>query len=193
MCKLNTSDRLKLGNACVYMAQRVPDLSKTKLLKMLYFMEEYSVLRFKTPFLGLPFEVWQAGPVVKDVFVDLSEIPVLLDGFVERVQVDGATYVKPVAEFSDDEFSDNDMVVMDDIIKRYGAKSAKELVQLTHEVGSPWWKVANEHGLLEAFEQKLMNNSDYVIDLGEELTECSREFYQENLEFLQQSRAVYGR
>lgn len=192
MCKLNTSDRLKLGNACVYMAKTIPDLSKTKLLKMLYFMEEYSVLRFKTPFLGLPFEVWQAGPVVKDVFVDLSEMPVLLDGFVERVHVDGATYVKPVAEFCDDEFSDNDIVVMDDVIKRYGDKTAKELVRLTHEKGSPWWKVAKEHGLLEAFEQKLMNNSDYVIDLGEALPECSREFYQENLEFLQEVRA-YGR
>lgn len=192
MCKLNASDRLKLGNTCVYMAQRIPDLSKTKLLKMLYFMEEYSVLRFKTPFLGLPFEVWQAGPVVKDVFVDLSEMPVLLDGFVERVQVDGATYVKPVAEFCDDEFSDNDIVVMDDMIKRYGDKTAKELVQLTHEVGTPWWKVAKEHGLLEAFEQKLMNNSDYVIDLSETLPECSREFYQENLEFLQEAR-TYGR
>lgn len=192
MCKLNTSDRMKLGNACVYMAQRIPDLSKTKLLKLLYFMEEYSVVRFKTPFLGLPFEVWQAGPVVKDVFVDLSEIPVLLDGFVERVQVDGSTYVKAASEFSDDEFSDNDMVVMDDVIARYGKKTATELVQLTHKEGSPWWKVAKEHGLLEAFEQKLMNNSDYEIDLSLELPECSKDFYKENLEFLQQSRA-YGR
>ena len=61
------SDIEKLGNAVVYIAERVPDLSKTKLLKLLYFMEEYSVKRFHTPFLGLPFEVWQSGPVVKDV------------------------------------------------------------------------------------------------------------------------------
>lgn len=191
MYKLNTSDRMKLGNTCVYMAQRIPNLSKTKLLKMLYFMEEYSVLRFNTPFLGLPFEVWQAGPVVKDVFVDLSENPVLLDGFVKRIQEDGATYVKPVAEFCDDEFSDNDIIVMDDIIKRYGNKTATELVQLTHKEGTPWWKIAKEHGLLEAFEQKLMNNSDFVIDLGKELTGCSREFYQENLNFLKEAR-LYG-
>ena len=191
MYKLNASDRMKLGNTCVYMAQRIPNLSKTKLLKMLYFMEEYSVLRFNTPFLGLPFEVWQAGPVVKDVFVDLSENPVLLDGFVKRIQEDGATYVKPVAEFCDDEFSDNDIIVMDDIIKRYGNKTATELVQLTHKEGTPWWKIAKEHGLLEAFEQKLMNNSDLVIDLGKELTECSREFYQENLNFLKEAR-LYG-
>jgi len=192
MCKLNASDRNKLGNTCVYMAQRIPDLSKTKLLKMLYFMEEYSVMRFKTPFLGLPFEVWQAGPVVKDVFVDLSEIPVLLDGFVKRVQQDGATYVEPVTEFCDDEFSDNDIIVMDDVIKRYGHMTAKELVQLTHQEGSPWWKVAKENGLLEAFNDKLMNNSVYTIDFAEVLPKCSREFYLENLEFLRASRAYVG-
>lgn len=78
------SDKEKLGNVVVYIANHVPDLSKTKLLKLLYFMEEYSVKRFHTPFLGLPFEVWQAGPVVKDVFIDLSETPVLLDGFVKK-------------------------------------------------------------------------------------------------------------
>lgn len=57
--KLTKADRSKIGNAVVYIAQRVPNLSKTKLLKLLYLMEEYSVKRFKTPFLGLPFEVWQ--------------------------------------------------------------------------------------------------------------------------------------
>ena len=71
--RLTLADRNKIGNAVVYIAERVPNLSKTKLLKLLYLMEEYSVKRFQTPFLGLPFEVWQAGPVVKDLFIDLSE------------------------------------------------------------------------------------------------------------------------
>ena len=87
------SEKSKLGNAIVYIAQRVPDLSKTKLLKLLYFMEEYSVRRFQTPFLGLTYEAWQAGPVPKDVFIDLSETPVLLQGYVSRIQEDNKTYI----------------------------------------------------------------------------------------------------
>ena len=81
MCRLTNSDKDKLGNTVVYIASHTNNLSKTKLLKLLYFMEEYSVRRFHTPFLGLPYEVWQAGPVVKDVFIDLSETPVLLPSF----------------------------------------------------------------------------------------------------------------
>lgn len=46
------SDKEKLGNAIVYVANHVPDLSKTKLFKLLYFMEVHSVKRFHTPLGG---------------------------------------------------------------------------------------------------------------------------------------------
>ena len=73
MCKFSESNRQKLGNAIVYIARHTSNLSKTKLLKLLYLMEERMALKYHVPFIGLPFEVWQAGPVAKDVFI---EIPV---------------------------------------------------------------------------------------------------------------------
>lgn len=189
MCKLTTSDKNKLGNTVVYIASHTNNLSKTKLLKLLYFMEEYSVRRFHTPFLGLPFEVWQAGPVVKDVFIDLSETPVILDGFVTKQVKGDATYIQAAKDFCDDEFSDNDLVVMQEVLKKYGDKSAKELVGLTHQKGTLWYKVANKEHLLPLFESKMMNNSDYTIDFADELTETGKEFYRDQIDFLQTSRA----
>ena len=190
--KYTDSDKQKLGNAIVYIAARIKDLSKTKLLKLLFFMEEYSVCRFHTPFLGLQYEVWQAGPVIKDDFIDLSEMPVLLEGYVEKVNKDGNTYIKPAKEFSDDEFSDNDMLVMDEILAKYGNKTATELVKITHKKGSLWYNTAQRNDLLEAFEQKQINNSDCVIDFGEKLSGCNRKFYEEQLDFLQTVRQ-YGK
>ena len=190
--KLTQTDRSKIGNAVVYIAQRVPHLSKTKLLKLLYLIEEYSVKRFQTPFLGLPFEVWQAGPVVKDLFIDLSETPVILDGYVEKEVVDNKTYIKATATFSDDEFSDNDITVMDDTLRRYGKMTAKQLVELTHRKDGLWYATAERNNLLEGFEQKVINNSDCQIDLGECLSGCGREFYREQMDFLNMTRA-YGK
>lgn len=187
--KLTKADRSKIGNAVVYIAQRVPNLSKTKLLKLLYLMEEYSVKRFKTPFLGLPFEVWQAGPVVKDIFIDLSETPVILDGYVVREVVDDKTYIKTTTSFSDDEFSDNDMTVMDDILRRFGKKTATQLVEETHRKDGLWYATAERNNLLEGFEQKVINNSDCQIDLGECISGCGREFYNEQMDFLNMTRA----
>lgn len=189
MCKLTKSDKEKLGNTVVYIASHTSNLSKTKLLKLLYFMEEYSVRRFHTPFLGLPFEVWQAGPVVKDVFIELSETPMLLDGYIVKQIKGDATYILPVKEFCDDEFSDNDLVVMQEVMKKYGNKTAKELVALTHKEGTLWYNTAYREHLLDAFTKKLMNNSDYVIDFSEELTKTGKEFYHGQIDFLQISRA----
>ncbi len=189
--RLTQADRNKIGNAVVYIAERVPNLSKTKLLKLLYLMEEYSVKRFRTPFLGLPFEVWQAGPVVKDIFIDLSETPVILDGYVEKKVEDGKTYIKAATSFSDDEFSDNDIIVMDDILRRCGRMTAKQLVELTHREDGLWYATAKRNHLLEGFAQKVTNNSDCQIDLGECLADCNREFYNEQMDFLKMTRA-YG-
>ena len=78
MCKFSESTKQKLGNTVVYIAHYTSNLSKTKLLKLLYLMEERMALKFHVPFIGIPFEVWQAGPVAKDVFIDLSDGPFLL-------------------------------------------------------------------------------------------------------------------
>lgn len=192
MCTLTITDKDKLGNAVVYIASHTNNLSKTKLLKLLYFMEEYSVRRFHTPFLGLPYEVWQAGPVAKDVFIDLSETPVILDGYIRKSIVGNATYITAAKDFCDDEFSDNDILVMDEVLKKYGSMTAAELVNITHQQGTLWYKVAKEENLLPLFEQKLINNSDLLIDFSDELTPIGREFYQEQMEFLAASR-TYGR
>ena len=60
-------------------------------------------LKFHVPFIGIPFEVWQAGPVAKDVFIDLSVGPFLLKSFVKTEFRDGGTYIKEVADFNDRE------------------------------------------------------------------------------------------
>jgi len=45
------SDIEKIGNAIIYLAERIPDLSKTKLLKLLYLLEETFAKKYQLPFL----------------------------------------------------------------------------------------------------------------------------------------------
>ena len=59
----------KLGNAILYIACNVEDLSKSKLIKFMYLMEETMVRRYQAPFLALQYEVWQYGPVAKEIYV----------------------------------------------------------------------------------------------------------------------------
>jgi uncharacterized phage-associated protein len=173
----------KLGNAMVYMAQRVPHLSKTKLLKLIYLLEEVSVKANKLPFFGIPFEVWRAGPVAKDVFIDLDVEPSLFGEYVSITRDNNATYVFGKVPFNDDEFSDNDIRVMDYVIEKYGNDTATQLVEMLHKKGSAWQKIAEENGLIELFENRITNSSDKEIDFTYYLSGCEAERYRDCMEF----------
>ena len=54
--------------------------------------------------------------------------------------------------------------MMDFIIKHFGNKTAKELVDYTHRPGSAWYCIAKESGLLHLFENQLINSSEKKID-----------------------------
>ena len=77
--------------------------------------------------------------------------------------------------------SEKEMEMMDEIIRKYGKKTAKQLVAEVHKEGSLWFNAAKKHGLLTAFNKGLCNNSDYTIDFSEELSDCAREDYKESL------------
>ena len=185
MCKFSESNKDKLGNALIYMAERVPDLSKTKALKLLYLMEERMVLRYHIPFLAIPYEVWQAGPVAKDVFIDLSDGPYLLKDYVKTEDHHFGTYIIPVKSFSDNEFSECELQMMNDILQKYGKMTASELVDETHKKGTLWYQAASQNDLLEAFQNYECNNSEIKIDFTKAMTPCAAEFYRESLDFHQ--------
>jgi len=173
----------KLGNSMIYMSVKIPELSKTKLLKLIYLLEETSVKKNHLPFFGIPFEVWQAGPVAKDIFIALDSNPLLFAKFITISKDNNSTYISAKSTFSDDEFSDNDIEVLDYVIEKYGNKTAKQLVQLLHRESSAWHKEAKENGLIDAFKKKITNSSNKEIDFTYYLSGCDIERYRDCIEF----------
>jgi len=154
----------KLANTIIYFAEKIPKLSKTKLIKLLYLLEESYVKKYNIPFLDIDFEVWQAGPVNRETYIELSDDPVILKGYIDIEFDENNTYVKVVKKFSDDEFSDNEIEMMDFIITYFGDKTAKELVNYTHRPGSAWYNIAKQTGLLPLFENNIINSSEEKIN-----------------------------
>src|SRR6188768_182201 len=101
-----TSEQLeKLGNTILFLIAAIQPLYKTKLLKLIYLLDELSTARSGVPFLGLDYKVWQAGPVNSDLYEELNQ-PYLLDSFIKLEQDDKGIKVLGKKEFSDDEFSE---------------------------------------------------------------------------------------
>ena len=106
----------KVGNAIVYVAERISPLSKAKILKLLYLIEEHHVQKYGVPFFNIDFELWCFGPVLQDVYVDLCSKPALLDAYFSSPK---------------DEFSDVDISLMDEVIKNYGNNPARDPFDIT--------------------------------------------------------------
>lgn len=185
MCRFSEANRQKLGNAVAFVAQRAKYPYKTEVLKLLYLMEERMVQQYHVPFLGIPFSVWRMGPVSVDVFEELSDGPQLLEDYV-MLQFNGQG-IKVAAKkgFEDDEFSDAELKMMEQVMEKYGHMNSEELIAVTHRDGGLWKVTAEENGLLEDFEMKRANSSSVIIDMGRQLCPDARAFYNETLELRQ--------
>lgn len=181
MCKFSEASKEKLGNAVVYIAERARYPYKTEVLKLLFLMEEQMVLKYHTPLLAIPFNVWRMGPVPVDVYEELSDTPQLLEEYITLENKGVGNKVLPKAAFNDEEFSDAEIEVMESVMNKYGAMNSEELIKETHRPGSIWWNTAKANDLLEDFEKKRANSSSIVIDFGDELCDDAKGFYEESL------------
>lgn len=182
MCRFSETSRVRLGNTVMYIAEHAKYPYKTEVLKLLFLMEERMVQKYHVPMLGIPFSAWRMGPVSVDVFEELSDGPVLLADFV-TLQFNGqGIKVTPSRKFNEDEFSDAELQVMEEVMEKYGDMTSEQLIELTHQDGSLWRDTVQEAGLLEDFVENRANSSSVVIDMGRQLCPDDRAYYNETLE-----------
>lgn len=156
----------KIGQTVVYLGENIQNLSKTKILKLLYILDEISIKKSGIPFLNLKYKVWKFGPVSEELYIDLSSKTKLLDKFIIKDDEEGNGKICNKIPFCDDEFSDNDIELMNFVILKYGGLTVKELVSYTHRLNSPWYNTAKENSVLELLENESINNTEIVIDMS---------------------------
>ncbi len=154
----------KLGNTLIYLCNRIPQMSKTKALKLIYILDETSIKKSGIPFLNLRYCLWKYGPVDSELFVELSNDNLfLLKDYVKKEN----SVIVPLKDFIDDEFSDNDIELMDSIIDTFGSKSANELSHYTHRENSVWRNSAKENNILDELLNEEISSTDIVLDMSE--------------------------
>ncbi len=182
-----TPDQIdKLGNALIYLIEKMGFLPKTSLLKLVYIIEEKSIEKRSMPFFNLDFEIWQFGPVCQDLYVEFSEEPTILKNYIKKKNsINGFVFDK-VADFNDDEFSDSDIHLMDEILNEFSGLNSKELVSYTHRENSLWYNTAKENGVLELLLNEEMPTTNLKINFEDLIkSEPSKlDFYKEHKEFL---------
>lgn len=153
-----------VGNLMVWLATECRPLYHTKLLKLLYLIDEEATRRYGSPITWLTYKAWKFGPVSQDVFYSKNPKENRFEGYVRFVHKKDAVLVEPVAVFDDSEFSDLDLEVMRDVVNVYGKMSSDDLISITHAENSLWRKTVDENGIRFCKEN---NTSDIDIDFSE--------------------------
>ena len=153
-----------IGNLIVLIEKRCKPLYQTKLLKLLYLIDEESTIKTGTPVTWLTYKAWQFGPVAEDVYYSKNPGQNNFSKYVIFEHVRGNSYiVRPIIEFDDAEFSQTDLTIVNDVIDKYGRLSIKKLVSITHTTGSLWNKTIKHSGIRFSQNNK---TSDANIDFG---------------------------
>lgn len=97
----------------------------------------------------------------------------------------GSVFIETIADFDDNEFSECEMEMMDEVLAKYGDMTAADLASETNKKDSLWYRTAERTGLLGAFNKRECNNSNKRINFAEVMTDYAAEDYRESLNIRQ--------
>src|SRR4030067_464284 len=144
-------NREKLLNALVYFSRNTRSCGKTKLFKLLYFLDFIHFRETGKSVTGLNYYAWDKGPVPQDLFHELKEPDIDLKNTIALLKQsededDKLCRVIARKPFDPKYFSKKEMKLMERLSFIFKDALAKNMVEITHLTGAPWDKTIKEKG-----------------------------------------------
>ena len=180
-----TVNKEKNGVLLAYLAERIPNVTLRKLLKLVYLTDEKFTIERGFPLTWFNYFAWKKGPVAPEVY------GVKNGSFADFVQChrnsNDKYEVSPVGgALTEDRlnlYSRYEMNMIDEIISKYGSMSADELTDITHLENTLWSKVVNENKL--TFSDSGRSNCEIHLNRLIEGDEEKEEVFEDALEYMQ--------
>ncbi len=180
-----TVNKEKNGVLLAYLAERIPNVTLRKLLKLVYLTDEKFTIERGFPLTWFNYFAWKKGPVAPEVY------GVKNGSFADFVQChrnsNDKYEVSPVGgALTEDRlnlYSRYEMNMIDEIISKYGSMSADELTDITHLENTLWSKVVNENKL--TFSDSGRSDCEIHLNRLIEGDEEKEEVFEDALEYMQ--------
>jgi uncharacterized phage-associated protein len=142
----------RLIQSVVYFARTTRKLGKTKLYKLLYFLDFQHFRDTGHPVTDLNYYAWKMGPVPRVLHEQIGDgtAEKLFEGKVvfgiKKVGDGEMLTVAPLAPFDPTHFTRRQLRLLDELSARYREADAAEMIEETHLENLPWhqvWEVEN--------------------------------------------------
>lgn len=163
MCLGVEVNKEKIGNLLIYLAEKLKPLYHTKLIKLLYLIDEESVKSSGVPITWLEYKVWQYGPVSPAIY-EIHYKDNCFNEYINCEKNELGRLISPKKVFSEDEFSRYELRLINDIVRKYKNVSGEVLIEKTHGDNTLWRMTKEEHNI--EFDSEIAKVSNYSIDLS---------------------------
>ena len=182
---INTHHREKLINAVIYFAKNTKYCGKTKLLKLLYFLDFSHFKETGKSVTGLDYYTWEKGPVPRDLFSELSDIMKPdLQGAVNIVQIENFQKITPKKKFNDEYFSKRELKLLERWAFVFKEAKAENMTEVTHLGNRPWERTLKSKGEFKKI--------DYLLSIDDERDSISLEEAKERSEEISEVHNIFG-
>jgi len=149
LAKGGNMDIDKTLNVVLYILQKEGEISKTKLMKLLFFADFAHLQKYNRPITWDKYHRLPKGPIpsylldIVNIAIGNDAAPVSKDDlkkFLKAIKItkrlvgktEGA-FLSSIKQVDMDELSASEIEILDEILKRYGNKNARELIDITHK------------------------------------------------------------
>jgi len=166
-------NREKLLNAIIYFLQNTKYCGKTKLFKLLYYLDFMHFRETGRSVTGLDYYAWQFGPFPKVLADDINKPP---DDLREKISIQctpddsNFTCMKPRKKFDDTFFTKRELKILENVAFIFKEAKAEDIVEASHLPSHPWDKTIHRKGEKTKIDYTLaLDDSDASLSLEEVL------------------------
>jgi len=145
---LKTREREKLINALIYFSQNVINPSKTKIFKLLNYLDFLHFEKTGKSVTGLKYFAWDRGPVPEELYNEWKAPQKDFNLHLKKAKKafqNGwvSEYLEPRKKFDAKFFSPFELRLMENLAKKHFRDNADQMSEKTHFQTGPWDEVYN--------------------------------------------------
>lgn len=164
----------KLINSIIFFTKRTKNCGKTKLFKLLYFLDFIGFKKYGSTVTGLEYYAWKYGPVPQKLYHDFTneedekqyfeyfKIIKLQD---EENPGEYQFKIHPLKKFNKKVFKPRELEILENVSFIFKNTRAVDISEITHLKNTPWSKTKEQKGLNEHIDYELAIDEETEIPI----------------------------